>query len=201
MVNARIRDLYGWNAAEVIEWVSPVASDDYAEYFDEAFLARLGLEVRVPLRDFWPQSGPRWDGLARTSSGKVILVEAKAYIEEAVDFSSQASPESLERIRRALQQAKEAFAADPRAPWETPFYQYANRLAHLHYLAGMNSLDAYLLFVNFAGAPDVDQACSAAEWHGASRVLHKALGIPKGHRYEVRIRHLVVPVGDLLSVR
>lgn len=55
-------------------------------------------------------------------------MEAKAYIEEAVDFRSQASPESLDKIRRALQQARGAFGADRRAHWEAPFYQYANRL-------------------------------------------------------------------------
>jgi len=78
-LNDRIRDAFAWASTERIEWLSPVKSDEYAEYYDEEFLERLGVSnVRVPLHSFWPRSGPRWDGLARTDSGKVILVEAKA---------------------------------------------------------------------------------------------------------------------------
>ena len=79
--NGRIRNVFGWGSADRIEWRSPVSADAYAEYYDEEFLDRLGLsELKSPLEKFWPKSGPRWDGLARTSSGKILLVEAKAYI-------------------------------------------------------------------------------------------------------------------------
>ena len=78
-----IRNLFGWPSSETIEWVSPLASDNYAEYSDEDALARLKLSaLRVPLADFWPTGGPHWDALARTGSGRVILVEAKAHIAE-----------------------------------------------------------------------------------------------------------------------
>jgi hypothetical protein len=146
-LNDRIRDAFVWASAERIEWLSPVKSDEYAEYYDEQFLERLGVSnVRVPLHSFWPRSGPRWDGLARTESGKVILVEAKAYIEEAVDYGSRASSESAERISVALAQTKAAFRGSSAAKWGSPFYQYANRLAHLYFLRELNGLDAYLVF-------------------------------------------------------
>jgi hypothetical protein len=110
-LNSRINALFKWDV-EQIEWLSPIAADDYAEYFDGEFLTRLGVSnPKVPLSDFWPESGPRWDGLAKTASGKLILVEAKAYIEEGVDYKSGAGPRSLGKISAALSQAKSAFAA------------------------------------------------------------------------------------------
>jgi hypothetical protein len=41
----------------------------------------------------------------------MILVEAKAYIEEGVDYRSRAEGDSECRIRAALSSAKEAFGA------------------------------------------------------------------------------------------
>jgi len=80
------------------------------------------------------------------------LVEAKAHIDEAVDFGSRAKTDSLKQICRALTCAKKAFGVIGDAPWDSPFYQYANRLAHLYFLRQLNGLDAYLLFLYFADA-------------------------------------------------
>jgi len=102
-LNSLLHEKFKWTH-EQIEWLSPIASDDYAEYYDEDFISKFGLPaLRLPLKEFWPANGPRWDGLARTSSGKLIFVEAKAYIEEGVDYASKAGPKSLEQIRRALE--------------------------------------------------------------------------------------------------
>jgi hypothetical protein len=198
MVNSRtvdfdgqIRSVFGWPEEEQIQWLSPLRSDDYAEYYDEEFLQRVGLtELAVPLKAFWPPSGPRWDALSRTASGKVLLIEAKAYIEEAVDYRSRATPTSLKLIEQSLDDAKRAFGARADASWTTPFYQYANRLAHLYFLAGLNKIDAYLLFVYFADCPDVDEPCTPEQWKGAMRLVTKCLGIER-HKYGQRVGHLV----------
>jgi hypothetical protein len=34
---------FGWPDDENIEWLSPVASDEYAEYYDQEFLELLGI--------------------------------------------------------------------------------------------------------------------------------------------------------------
>jgi hypothetical protein len=55
------------STTDKISWLSPRADDDHAEYRDDAFLKRLGLELeRSPLSAFWPQQGPQWDALGRT---------------------------------------------------------------------------------------------------------------------------------------
>jgi len=197
-LNSRIAGVFGW-ANPDIELLSPVREDDYVEYYDDAFLERLGVSgLRVPLREFWPAGGPRWDGLGRTGDGKLILVEAKAYIEEAVDYRSKAGPESLARIGQSLGEAKKAFRSAKDAPWETPFYQYANRLAHLYFLHELNGLDAYLLFLYFSDAPDVPEPSSVDEWKGAARLTKKCLGLGK-HRFDDRIGTLIWSVSDMFA--
>jgi len=179
LLNARVAEALGWGKSESIRWLSPVRDDDYAEYYDQEFLNRLGLtQLPTPLASFWPASGPRWDALATTDTGRVLLVEAKAYIEESVDFVSRASnPTSLSRIGESLEKAKNWFRARPEAPWASPFYQTANRLAHLYFLHKENALDAWLLFLYFANAPDVPDPCTVEQWEGAVRLTKKCLGL------------------------
>jgi hypothetical protein len=177
-----IAQAFSWSNATKIEWVSPIAKDGYAEYYDDSFLQHLGVSnLAVPLNQFWPRSGPRWDGLARTNDGKVILVEAKAYIEEGVDYTSRATATtSSDLIRQSLDAAKVAFGANKDANWQMPFYQHANRLAHLYFLHQLNGIDAYLVFLYFANAPDVDgYITSAYEWKGAIRLTNKCLGLQR----------------------
>jgi len=122
-LNSVVAEVFGWSRHDDVRWLSPIKDDDFAEYYDQEFLDRLGLsKLRVPLREFWPRGGPRWDRLAKTESGKVILIEAKAYIEEMVDFRSKASPASLEQIKRSLEKAKSACRVAVDAPWDAPFY-------------------------------------------------------------------------------
>ena len=195
----KIRSAFRWDATETIEWRSPIEPDQFAEYYDSAFLERLGIDkLAVPLHSFWPPSGPRWDALARTSSGKCLLFEAKAYIEEGVDFRSRAGSASLEKIAEALQQAKQAFGANSDSNWASPFYQYANRLAHLHFLVSMNQIDAYLVFLYFANAPDVPSPCTAEQWEGARRLTEKCLGLGR-NAYSDRVATIVVDVPEMLA--
>ena len=40
----KIRSAFRWDATETIEWRSPVEPDQFAEYYDSAFLERLGID-------------------------------------------------------------------------------------------------------------------------------------------------------------
>lgn len=179
-LDTAIAQAFGWSITTKIKWVSPIAKDGYAEYYDDSFLQQLGLSnLTVPLSQFWPRSGPRWDGLAKADENKVILVEAKAYVEEGVDYRSRASAlASNQLIEKSLDASKVAFGAHKDANWHMPFYQHANRLAHLYFLHQLNGVDAYLVFLYFANAPDVDgYVTSADEWKGAIRLTNKCLGL------------------------
>lgn len=75
------------------QWRSPLAHEQYREYWDRAFLAVVDQERHWPtLKQFWPRGGPHWDALAVVvQDGRapgVLLVEAKSYVDGAVERRS-----------------------------------------------------------------------------------------------------------------
>ncbi len=161
-----------------IKWISPIVEDNFGEYRDQSFLDALGVVLpQRELGDFWPARGPQWDGLGKTPDEKIVMVEAKAYIEEMVTPPSQASEASLAKIQAALAETKEFVHGSKDSNWSASFYQYANRLAHLYLLRQLNGIDAYLVFIYFTNAPDVTEPSSEEEWKAALRVMHRVLGV------------------------
>jgi hypothetical protein len=185
--------------ARSIEWLSPLASDDMAEYRDAAFLDRIGLpNLTAALRDFWPERGPQWDGLARTGSGELILVEAKAHIREIMSSGCTASSErSRQMIESSLGETAAALRANPSIPWTGPLYQTANRIAHLYFFS-LHKVPARLAFVCFVGDEAMGGPRSAEEWRGALHMAEGLLGLRSGHRLADRILH-VFPDVSMLS--
>ena len=168
---------------QTIDWRSPLHSDDYTEYRDGAFLERLALgHLRQQLAAYWPSGGPQWDALGVTSSGTVLLVEAKAHIGEMCSPGSSASEASLNLIKLRLHETAESLRAKrERADWHAVFYQLANRLAHLHWLRSLG-VDARLVLVNFLNDKEMVGPTSAAEWMAAYHVALHALGLGPRHR-------------------
>lgn len=187
------------NKNDIVEWLSPVLSDKFNEYYDKEFLDRLNIDntkLKVPLNEFWPISGPRWDGLGKTNTDKYFLIEAKAYIEESVDYSTGAnSKTSIELINKSINQTKDFYSDNEKSFWQKPFYQYSNRLAHLYYLNELNHLDAYLIFIYFYNAPDVcNLITSKAEWVGHIRTIEKVFALNSKCKNKVNI---FIDVNDL----
>lgn len=177
LCDAQLRAQGALSDGDSLEWLSPRRDDDWAEYRDAAFLRRIGHpELIEALRCFWPSRGPQWDGLARDASSAVYLFEAKAHLGEMAS-TCQASLASRVQIAMALNEAKTAFGAAPGADWLIGYYQYANRVAHLHFLrrAGVNAWLVFLYFTHDAemGGPD-----SEAIWRAHLEDIHKRLGFP-----------------------
>ncbi len=165
---------------ETFTSLSPLEEDEFAEYRDQAFLDRLGIEVEIPLAEFWPQNGPQWDAFATASDGSVILVEAKANVEEFVSSPCGAKDEaSLAMIRSAFTQLGEGIKLRPGSQLDGPFYQYFNRLAHLYYLREINSVSAYLVFAYFYGDKVDGKLCpsTSGEWRAAIRTFELYFGL------------------------
>lgn len=161
-----------------IEWLSPLTSDQHAEYRDQAFLDRLGIKaLQRPLSSFWPQCGPQWDALGKSEAGKAVVVECKAHIDEIFSPPSRACQSSLKQIRDALEETKVALGAQSGTDWTSRFYQYANRLAHAHFLQNLNGIPTKLMFLYIVGDSDMQGPNTRAEWEAAVTVLHEALGI------------------------
>jgi hypothetical protein len=74
LLNIQIRKGVRNLSGREICWVSPLKQDDFAEYRDADFLRQIGLsELTEKLIQFWPQNGPQWDALGRTSDGKAFF--------------------------------------------------------------------------------------------------------------------------------
>ena len=167
--------------AREIEWLSPLAADDFAEYRDAAFLKLLGLSQHSDaLASFWPALGPQWDALGRTDRGDLLLVEAKAHIAEICSSGSKAGEASLARIRTALEVTAGALGSKPLAPWHIAFYQLANRLAHLQFLRSLG-VPAWLVLVNFVGDEEMRGPSSEEAWRCAYEVAWHVMGLPRRH--------------------
>ncbi len=166
------------NDRDTIEWMSPLERDGYAEYRDEAFLDMLSVRLRNrSLESFWPNGGPVWDGLAGTSRGDVILVEAKSHVSEMVSTCQAKNPRSRELIESSLRETAESYAATSPDNWLDGYYQYANRLAHLHLLRNLNDINTWLCFVYFINDREMNGPESQTEWESAIENIHKHLGI------------------------
>lgn len=113
-----------------------------------------------------------------TTAGAPIFVEAKAHIPEAASNGTAATGDSLRKIRRSLAEARAFYAPRATAAWDGLFYQYANRLAHHYFLRVVNRVPAHLVFLYFVNDREMQGPMSEAEWRGASRLIHAALGLP-----------------------
>ena len=178
-----------------IDWVSPLAGDEFAEYRDGAFLDVLGVRLgKVPLGEFWPPGGPQWDALGKTDGGQIILLEAKAHVGEMDSSPSGAKWKSLALIRQSLDSVKSYVGADSGIDWTTTYYQHANRLAHLYLLRTLNEVPAFLVDLHFLNADDMDYGGNVvpktvAKWENAISCQERDLGIPTQHalsRYAIR---------------
>ena len=191
------------SSARRIEWCSPLRSDDYAEYYDEDFLDKLRVCLNgTPLESFWPKSGPRWDGLGVTDGGQYLMVEAKAHVRELRSAISAKSDSSISRILYSFSKTKEYLRVDARADWTRPFYQHANRLAHLYLLCVLNKVDAYLINVYFLKDVDMREPGTIVprrieEWESAILAEEIALGIPPRHRLSSRVIDTFIDVGEI----
>lgn len=190
-------------SANEVDWRSPLESDDYAEYYDQDFVDKLGLSLdSKPLGSFWPRSGPRWDGLGVTNKGQVLLVEAKAHVRELRTSMNATSDSSINRIMYSLSDTKAFMRADARAGWTRPFYQHANRLAHLYLLHVLNHVKAYLVNVYLLNDEDMKDPNTIVpqtirEWECAILTEEMALGIRSRHGLSSRIVNVFIDVEDI----
>jgi hypothetical protein len=164
-------------------WKSPLEGDGFREYRDRTALAKVEIaDLKKPLEQFWPARGPVWDALGITSEQGPLFIEAKAHIPETASPATRASAESLKLIDQSLAEARRFYAPRAKADWSNLFYQYANRLAHHYLLQHLNGLSSTLVFLYFVNADDMLGPMSEEEWHGAIRLIHAVLGLPKDLR-------------------
>jgi hypothetical protein len=197
LIDALIKSRFDDLENQQIVWTSPLESDDYAEYRDDDFLLKVGLDpTQIKLDSFWPLKGPQWDALARTEGGQIILVEAKANIPEIVSSATGAGPKSKAIIAKALSDTKTYLNLTNDIDWTGIFYQYTNRLAHLYFLREKCRKKAFLVNIYFIGDVTVSGPKTRQEWDGALTVLYTYLGLTH-HKLSKYIANIFIDVNDL----
>ncbi len=186
--------------ATSIEWLdfdfSGVADADH----NHGDLELTGVEflptdhpARAAWREFWPQRGSvqNWDAvgwLQYPDRREWLLLEAKANVEELRSASGAKHPGSVSKIGQALEATKLAMGVDPARDWTQPYYQYANRLAFMHFLS-KQGVAARMCFLYFTGDAAPGRTCPRNA---------KDETAPRSHRSErtriTRASHL--PAGD-----
>jgi hypothetical protein len=182
VIDSALGESLNLGPSDSIRWLSPLEADapPFKEYRDKEFLECLNVRLEHrPLEDFWPRGGPQWDGLARTASGRSLLIEAKANIPEFDTTPSAASRRSLTKIERALEETRSFLRVRNGVDWTRCFYQYANRLAHVYLLQELNMVDAALVFVYFEGDTTIPgrKPVSREGWEAASDLALHHLGV------------------------
>jgi hypothetical protein len=197
LIDSTVAELLGLASGEGVRWLSPLRGEDYAEYRDQEFLKRLDVKLeKMGLGMFWPARGPRWDGLARTDRGDLLLVEAKAHIPEMVSKPTGARGKSLRKTEQTLDEAKRFYGKRSGGDWARCFYQHANRLAHLYLLRELNGLPAYLLLIYFVGEREMQGPATEDEWWGAIRLRDAFLGV-RERKLAGSVLHAFIDVRDL----
>jgi len=196
ILNSQIWSTLSFSVNEDIQWLSPLKRDNYAEYRDQAFLNLLGVKLeKMPLAQFWPERGPQWDALGKSSGGKLLLVEAKSHISELISKSKAQDEASMKKIQESLEETGRYLNSRVNAAWSESFYQYTNRLAHL-YLLRKNELPAYLVYVYFLNDVEMEGPATFYEWEGAIELLNSCLGIGR-HKLQKFITNVYIDVHAL----
>ena len=189
-LSAAIRDALPTLRGHRLRWVSPLATDDYAEFYDGAFLDALGLgEHREALRAL---RGPNWDALAVAEGpdAGVVLVEAKAHVGETPqpDRCWASSSRSRALIESSLTRARGHLGVSAALPsWTGHHYQVANRLAHVWWLHAERRVPTWLVFLGFTESPDWPDALTPEGWKIQVATALSSLGVPSGHPLSDRI--------------
>lgn len=153
-------------------------------------------------RRWWPQGGtpPSWDAVGWAlvaGEPELVLVEAKAHLAELKN-SCKASGASLRRIEMSLNETKHALGVDPARDWLKQHYQYANRLAVLHFLHE-HGIRAHLLFIYFIGErPRRGWMCPRTEagWRASVTAQEESLGLSQQHPLSHASHKLFLPVAS-----
>lgn len=199
LINALIRKSFKDFDKDEIEWVSPIQSDGFAEYRDDDFIEKIGLNPEIiQLNKFWPKGGPQWDALGKTKNGRIILIEAKANIPEIVSPSTKASIKSKQLIEMSLNETKLFLNINNDISWSGIFYQYTNRIAHLFFLREKCKRDAYLINLYFVGDKTVSGPKNQDEWNGAITVVKKYLGV-SNHKLKKYMTDIFINVNELMQ--
>lgn len=178
IINSSMRvDLESQIGLGPITWLSPLRGETYKEYKlnEESMLQRLNLSKAD--FNFWPQNQPQWDAIGVAEDGTIILVEAKAHIEELRSSLGAKSNESLQRITTAMKEVFEIMnhlGNGQFDSWIKKYYQLGNRLTYIEKLNEMPHQKAKLVLLNIVDDPTYESTSKEA-WQQHTKAVFKEI--------------------------
>lgn len=179
-----------------IEWMSPLEKPDklgkeeFYEYRDD-FLEVLELkkdnlsDAKEKLKEFWPKNGPQWDGLAVVNGidGQkgLLLVEAKAHIDETKSDLKAVSEESINKIKNAIAVTQDCCGIET-TEWTKHYYQLGNRIAFLYFMNEVLHIPTWFVLINFTEGDY--KKTSIEKWLEHYHRIYVAMGI-KHNNYKL----------------
>jgi hypothetical protein len=79
--------------------------------------------------------------------------------------------------------------------WESGFYQYANRIAHLYFLRCLCDVDAYLIFLYFIN-DHTHIPTTRQEWEGALKLQKQFMSL-KTHKLQRYVAGVFIDVNEI----
>jgi hypothetical protein len=148
-----------------IEWISPLANEDYSEYMlnSETLQETLrgkGVVFEKSFFNFWPARQPQWDAIGITEDKTLNLVEAKAHTSETITHKqtdeekmSDGSKRNLKLITESMRESFESLnSKGDFDAWLNEYYQLGNRLTFMTKLRG-KGIKVKLVLLNIVGDP------------------------------------------------
>ena len=128
------------------------------------------------------------------------MIEAKSRIAEMKrkSGSDAKDPESIEKISDSLKKTQRFLGACLSVDWfNSPYFQYANRLAHLYWFREIKSLPAFLTMLYFLNDTDRRGPSDPSEWKTAIQKEEHCLGIPDTHPLSDFVVSVFVDIKDI----
>lgn len=160
-----------------INWLSPLAEDDYAEYkLNQNYIVNL-IGIPKTFYDFWPSNQPQWDAIGMTKD-EIVLVEAKAHLQELNSNLSAKSEESKILINESMRKVFDKYFSNGNFDkWTRGYYQLGNRLTFLKTMNDLLETDGRkikLVLLNIVGDYTY-RPTSETEWKKSYRDIFKEM--------------------------
>lgn len=158
-------------------------------------------ELKKDWESFWPVGSGihNWDAVGWVYSGEdkeLLLIEAKANIQETISNCQAKGKDSIKKIRNSLGMVKRGLGVNAETDWTKKYYQFVNRLAVLYFLH-QHSVPTQLLFIYFIGdRSGKRRTCpqTTGEWMSILKDQKEYVGLPKGHLLEGKIQSLFLRI-------
>ena len=164
-------------------------------------------------KEFWPQTGtpPNWDAIGKLylpNHTEWLLVEAKSHITE-LETSCSAKNEGLGKIINAFKETQKSFRINntPIGNWLSPYYQYCNRLAVLHFFMRVcePAIPAHLIFIYFIGDKYQGKQCplNMEEWYDILNKMYQKIGFVEKNLsgdLSTRIHNIFLPINPKYNI-